>query len=174
MNYSITLRKYQYFLIIAFLALLTVYTGYELYDELLDLGQGESPLTVWTEILMVSTTLGFIFYVTRLLYLSQRQYKESQQKLEQVKEQLRSSNERLRQGKEAFRDTIEWQLDEWKLTQAQKDVSVLLLKGLSAREIADIRNVQEKTVRNHLSVIYEKSGLPGRNIFCAWFFEGLF
>ncbi len=166
--------KQQYVFVLSFLIFLTAYAGYEVYDELQDLQQGESPLTVWMEILIVSSSLGFVFYITQMLYKNQRQQKEMKQTLAQVRQQLHSSNQRLQQGKEAFRSTIEWQLDEWQLTPTQQDVAILLLRGLDIREIAEIRHVQEKTVRNHLSAIYDKSGLPGRHIFCAWFFEGLF
>jgi DNA-binding CsgD family transcriptional regulator len=164
----------QYLAILFFLILLTAYTTYEVYDELLDLEQGESPLTVWLEILIVSSSLGFIFYITRLLYTNMMHQKQMEQTLQQVRQQLHSSNQHLQQGKNAFRETIEWQLDEWQLTQAQKEIAVLLLKGLTPQEIAEARHVQVKTVRNHLSAIYEKSSLPGRHVFCAWFFEGLF
>lgn len=166
--------KRQYVFVLSFLILLTAYAAYEVYDELQDLQQGESPLTVWMEILIVSSSLGFVFYITQMLYKNQRQQKEMKQTLAQVRQQLHSSNQRLQQGKEAFRSTIEWQLDEWQLTPTQQDVAILLLRGLDIREIAEIRHVQEKTIRNHLSAIYDKSNLPGRHVFCAWFFEGLF
>ena len=165
--------KKEYWVILVFLVLLTAYAAYEVYDELTDLGQGESPLTVWMEILIVSASLGFVFYITRLLYKNMIQQARMKQTLQQVRQQLHSSNQRLQQGKEAFRETVEWQLNEWQFTQTQKEVAFLLLKGLSAKEIADERFVQEKTIRNHLSAIYEKSGMPGKHVFCAWFFEGL-
>lgn len=167
------LAKKEYSIILAFLILLTGYAVYEVYDELTDLGQGESPLTVWVEILIVCASLGFVFYITRLLYQNMIQQAQMKQTLQQVRQQLHSSNQRLQQGKEAFRESVDWQLNEWKFTQAQKDIAFLLLKGLTAKEIADQRFVQEKTIRNHLSAIYEKSGMPGKHVFCAWFFEGL-
>lgn len=166
--------KPQYLVILFFLIMLTAYTTYEVYDELIDLEQGESPLSVWLEILIVSSSLGFIFYITRLLYKNLTQQKVMEQTLQQMKQQLQSSNQRLQQGKNAFRETIEWQMNEWQLTQTQQEIAILLLRGLTPQEIAEARHVQVKTVRNHLSAIYEKSGLPGRHVFCAWFFEGLF
>ena len=168
------LSKMEYLVILLFLILLTGYAGYEVYDELTDLGQGESPLTVWMEILIVSSSLGFVFYITRLLYKNMKQQKRTTQTLNQVRQQLHSSNQRLQQGKDAFRESIDWQLKEWQFTQAQHEIAILLLKGLSIKEIADQRHVQEKTIRNHLSAIYDKSGLPGRHVFCSWFVEGLF
>lgn len=165
--------KWQYFIILLFLILLTAYSGYEVYDELRDLGEGESPMTVWMEILIVCSSLGFVFYITRLLYQNQTRQQEMGETLKRVRQQLASSNERLHQGKNAFREVVEWQLNEWQLTPSEKEIALLLLKGLSVKEIADIRSVQEKTVRNQLSVVYEKSGLAGRHVFSAWFFEDL-
>jgi len=173
-EYNTQLSKIEYLVILLFLTLLTGYTAYEVYDELTDLGQGESPLIVWVEILIVSASLGFVFYITRLLYKNISQQKQTEQKLQQVRQQLHSSNQRLQQGKEAFRESIDWQLGEWQFTQAQQEISILLLKGLTVKEIANQRHVQEKTIRNHLSAIYDKSGLPGRHVFCSWFVEGLF
>jgi len=167
------LGRIEYMFILFFLVLLTAYTAYEVYDELNDLDHGESPLTVWMEILIVTTSLGFVFYVTRLLYKNIKQQKQMAQSLLQVRQQLHSSNQRLQQGKEAFRESVEWQLSDWQFTQAQKDIAFLLLKGLSIKDIAEQRHTQEKTIRNHLSAIYDKSGLSGRHIFCSWFFEGL-
>lgn len=165
--------KKGYWTILTFLMLLTAYAAYEIYDELLDLAQGESPLAVWMEIVIVITSLGFILYITRLLYKSTIQQAQLEQALQQVKQQLHSSNQRLQQGKEAFRETVEWQFNAWQFTQTQKAIAFLLLKGLSTKEIAAERFVQEKTIRNHLSAIYEKSGMPGKHVFCAWFFEDL-
>ena len=170
---GIQLAKKEYWIILTFLILLTGYAVYEVYDELTDLGQGESPLTVWVEILIVCSSLGFVFYITRLLYQNMLQQTQMRQTLQQVRKQLNSSNQRLQQGKEAFRESVDWQLNEWQFTQTQKEIAFLLLKGLSAKEIAGQRFVQEKTIRNHLSAIYEKSGMPGKHVFCAWFFEGL-
>ena len=48
---------------------------------------------------------------------------------------------------------------------------MLLLKGLSFREIAAVRQTREKTVRQQASAIYGKSGLEGRHEFAAWFLE---
>ena len=167
------LSKKEYMIILLFLILLTAYAGYEVYDELNDLDQGESPLTVWMEIIIVSASLGFVFYITRLLYRNITQQKQMKQTLQQVRQQLHSSNQRLQEGKEAFRESVEWQLNEWQFTQVQKEVAYLLLKGIAIKDIAEQRHVQEKTIRNHLSAIYEKSGMAGRHVFCSWFFEGL-
>jgi len=46
---------------------------------------------------------------------------------------------------------ISHQFDDWQLTTSEKDVGWLLLKGLSLKEIAAIRETLEKTVRQQAS-----------------------
>jgi len=47
------------------------------------------------------------------------------------------------------------------------------LKGLSLKEIAEIRKTSEKTARAQCTPIYEKSGLSGRSELAAFFLEDL-
>ncbi|MFK3865693.1 helix-turn-helix transcriptional regulator [Pseudoalteromonas rhizosphaerae] len=48
---------------------------------------------------------------------------------------------------------------------------MLLLKGLSFKEISALRSTKEKTVRQQASDIYSKADLEGRHEFAAWFLE---
>lgn len=48
------------------------------------------------------------------------------------------------------------------LTNREKDVFLLLIKNKSTKEIADILNISEKTVRNHISNTMQKLGVKGR------------
>ena len=68
---------------------------------------------------------------------------------------------------------IEHQFDRWNLTAAEADVGVFLLKGLSHKEIADIRATSERTVREQARSVYRKSGLAGRTGLSAFFLEDL-
>lgn len=68
---------------------------------------------------------------------------------------------------------IDQQLSKWKLTTAEKEVAFLLLKGLSLKEIAAIRDTTEKTARVQSMAIYSKSGLAGRSELSAFFLEDL-
>ncbi len=72
-----------------------------------------------------------------------------------------------------IRQEIEKQFNNWQLTPAEKETAFLLLKGLSLREIAEVRNVSEKTVKQHNLSIYQKSGLAGRAELSAFFLEDL-
>ena len=65
------------------------------------------------------------------------------------------------------------QFEAWKLTRTEREVAMLLLKGLSFKEIASVRNTLEKTVRQQASAIYKKADVNGRHAFSAWFIEDL-
>ncbi len=95
---------------------------------------------------------------------------EQKLKLEKEGEQWRSEAQKFIQGLSA---SIDRQLHQWALTTAEKEVALLLLKGLSLKEIAFIRGVAEKTIRAQATVIYEKSGLNGRSELAAFFLEDL-
>lgn len=68
---------------------------------------------------------------------------------------------------------IDQQFDRWQLSPAEKEVGLLLLKGLSHREIAEARSVTEATARQQARAIYKKAGLSGRHDLAAFFLEDL-
>jgi len=68
---------------------------------------------------------------------------------------------------------IERQFDRWGLSAAEADVGLFLLKGMSHKEIASLRNTSERTVREQARAVYRKSGLPGRSALSAFFLEDL-
>lgn len=68
---------------------------------------------------------------------------------------------------------IDEQFERWQLSPAEKEVGLLLLKGLSHREIADARSVTEATARQQARAVYKKAGLSGRHDLAAFFLEDL-
>jgi len=68
---------------------------------------------------------------------------------------------------------IDSQFQLWKLTEAEREVALLLLKGLSLREIAGLRETSERTVRQQALAVYRKAGLAGRAELSAFFLEDL-
>jgi DNA-binding CsgD family transcriptional regulator len=68
---------------------------------------------------------------------------------------------------------IETQFSRWNLTEAEREVALLLLKGLSSKEVAAVRAVSERTVREQARSIYAKAGLTGRAALSAFFLEDL-
>lgn len=68
---------------------------------------------------------------------------------------------------------IDDQFDRWALSAAEREVALLLLKGLAHKEIAGLRGTTEKTVRQQALVVYRKAGLSGRAELSAFFLEDL-
>ena len=56
---------------------------------------------------------------------------------------------------------------------AEEEVGLLLLKGLSMKEIADLRGTSERTAREQAGAVYAKAGLSGRAELSAFFLEDL-
>ncbi|MEE4360067.1 MAG: helix-turn-helix transcriptional regulator [Pseudomonadales bacterium] len=82
----------------------------------------------------------------------------------------RRENEALVRG---LAMAIERQFEEWGLTGAEAEVGLLLLKGLSLQEIAELRKTSERTTREQARAIYRKGGLAGRAELSAFFLEDL-
>ncbi len=68
---------------------------------------------------------------------------------------------------------IDAQFERWRLSSAEREVALLLLKGLAHKEIADVRGTSEKTVRQQALSAYRKAGLTGRAELSAFFLEDL-
>ena len=68
---------------------------------------------------------------------------------------------------------IEAQFQRWGLSEAEREVALLLLKGLSHKEVAEVRETSERTVRQQSLAVYRKAGLAGRAELSAFFLEDL-
>lgn len=78
-----------------------------------------------------------------------------------------------REALEGLGEAIDRQFARWELTPAEKEVGLLILKGLSHREVAEVRATSEPTVRQQALVVYRKSGLRNRAELSAFFLEDL-
>lgn len=89
----------------------------------------------------------------------------------------RREAERFREeAREALRglgEAIDRQFVRWELTPAEREVGLLLLKGLSHKEVAAARSTSETTIRQQALSVYRKSGLRNRSELSAFFLEDL-
>jgi len=91
--------------------------------------------------------------------------------LDDANKQISSLNSKIGEERTRYSQVIKAQFDEWNLTEGEQQVALLLLKGLSLKEISTVRNTKEATVRQQASSVYAKSNLVGRHEFSAWFLE---
>lgn len=157
-------------LIIAYLA---ISSAFLIVDPLLDLRGGESLGHVITEALMASVTLAGLVAILWDI----REERKRRRRLEGDLLDAHSDVTRWRQEAQALLaglgTAIDRQFQRWGLTPAERDVGIFLLKGLSHKEVADIRNTSERTVRQQARELYRKAGVGGRAELSAWFLEDL-
>ena len=149
-------------LVIMILNLLDVITDTQLQVPLWHIIE-ESVIVLISGLLAVYLILEMRRRTKRLSALSQVLH-DTENKLENMTEQFK-------QARHKYSEAIQAQFNEWNLSQSEKDVATMLLKGLSLQDIATLRNTKEKTVRQQASSIYAKAGLEGRHELAAWFFE---
>lgn len=70
-------------------------------------------------------------------------------------------------------EAIDAQFGRWDLTPAEAEIGLLLLKGLSHKEIAQVRSVSEATVRQQAQRLYRKANIGSRAGLSAFFLEDL-
>ncbi len=114
-----------------------------------------------------------IFYILRDSFNNKRNLLETNQKFSDYREEAERWRVASRTFLEGLSGAIDEQLNKWALTNAEKEVAFLLLKGLSLKEIATARNTTEKTARVQSMAIYAKAGLSSRSELSAFFLEDL-
>lgn len=68
---------------------------------------------------------------------------------------------------------LDQQFDAWGLTDAEREIAILILRGLSYKEIGNARGTAERTVRHQALAIFRKAGLAGRAEMAAFFLESM-
>ena len=64
-------------------------------------------------------------------------------------------------------ESIDEQMDDWRMTRSEKDVAWFIIKGYRFAEIAKIRGVKESTARLQATSLYAKADVNGRAEFVA-------
>lgn len=72
-----------------------------------------------------------------------------------------------------FSVAIDQQFDAWKLSRAEREVALMLLKGEGHKQAAAHLGRSERTVRQQAVEVYRKSGLQGRAELAAFFLQDL-
>lgn len=135
-----------------------------------------TPMELLFELLKAIPLVLSCIGVGLLFGLSRRQREEHLQVLRDLEvarlegQRWRSESRHLLQG---LGDAIDVQFTRWALTDAEREVALLLLKGLASKEIAAVRGSSERTVREHARAVYAKAGLTGRAALSAFFLEDL-
>lgn len=123
--------------------------------------------------------LGAVFIARRLMGVVRSERAAREEALD-LAERLKASEAEAARWRDEARDllkglgaALDRQFERWALSPAEKEVALLLLKGLSHKEVAEVRSITEATARQQARAVYRKAGLSGRNDLAAFFLEDL-
>ncbi len=154
----------------ALFALIAALVGVDLASDRL---AGSGGVHVAGELAVVALALAGVALVWARLAAARRQAR----RLARALSDARADAERWRgEAQEALRGlgaAIDRQFDRWGLSPAEREVGLLLLKGIAHKEIAVLRRTSERTVRQQALALYRKAGLSGRAELSAFFLEDL-
>ncbi|MGE5085952.1 MAG: helix-turn-helix transcriptional regulator [Bacillota bacterium] len=136
------------------------------YDLFLDWGSHAPKVHLFFEFLVGLASLAWLLFFLKKYLLLLRLHALSAEEVKEWKQ-------RASQLSEGLTHSIDVQFNTWGLTETEKEIALLLVKGLATKEIATIRDCSERTVRQHAQAIYSKSNLAGRAELAAYFIEDL-
>ncbi|MFN7953349.1 MAG: LuxR family transcriptional regulator [bacterium] len=155
---------------LAFLTVLFVLIGADVIED-------AQQQVHWTHLLLELSIevvlLSGIVVSWRYMQATRSHVVELERDLARAHQETARWREEARSYLEGLGEAIDRQFGRWNLTAAEREIGLLLLKGLSHKEIAAIRKTNEQTVRQQSLSLYRKSGLSGRNDLSAFFLEDL-
>lgn len=159
----------QTFLVV-FVCLIFASSATEIVLEFID---GETLSTMGDDILWFLVSAFFLATFLHQRRQQQQELKDLRGQLSRARGKLAQLDAKSQELAAQYRTVIQKQFDAWNLSASEQDIVILILKGLSFREIAELRNTRDKTVRQQASSVYRKAGVAGRSELVAWFFDDL-
>ncbi len=112
-----------------------------------------------------------VVVIAALFLVYRHQRKHWIDTFDEINEAAQLMQKQLDKNHENLASQINVEFEKWSLTDAEMEIAWMLLKGLSFKEIATVRNRSERTVRQQAQSIYAKSKLQSRSDLAAHFLE---
>ncbi len=164
------MNQRERFVIAGVLAVVAVLVSFDIFT---DSREGVVLWHVFTEGVIGAIALAGVFYLLRGTITLRHRLEKEIEDFTAYKQEADAWRSESRKYIEGLALAIDQQLTKWNLTVAEKEVAFLLLKGLSLKEIAEVRKTTEKTARVQSMAVYAKSGTSGRSELSAFFLEDL-
>lgn len=142
-------------------------------DIAVDYREGTTLSHVLAEGFVMALAICGLVFMWRRFDLVQRHAKQLTADLKAARQEAQRFREEAHDALRGLGEAIDKQFARWLLTPAEREVALLLLKGLSHKEIASIRSITETTIRQQSLAVYRKSGLRSRAELSAFFLEDL-
>ncbi len=139
-------------------------------DVVVDWGEGAHPAHMALEVL---ATLILAAVAAGMLRRREARIGALHRDLSRSKAEAERWRGEAEQALKGLGEAIDRQFVRWELSPAEREVALLLLKGLSLKEAAEVRGTSERTARDQARSVYRKAGLAGRSELSAFFLEDL-
>ena len=142
-------------------------------DLLSDVGSGIDAKHILLEGTLLAVALGAIWGLRRAVQRTGREVETLRGQVEVWRTEAERWRRESRVLLEGLGAAMDAQFERWALSPAEREVALLLVKGLSSNEIATVRATSERTVRQQSQAVYRKAGVAGRAELAAFFLEDL-
>jgi DNA-binding CsgD family transcriptional regulator len=142
-------------------------------DVAADYREGTAAAHLLTETVVMAVALVGAVILWRQLSRAEERAERLTVDLESARREAERFRDEAREALQGLAEAIDRQFARWNLTPAEREVGLLLLKGLAHKEIADARSTTETTIRQQALAVYRKSGLRSRAELSAFFLEDL-
>ncbi len=157
-------------LAIGFFALIAALIGIDVAG---DYRAGTEARHLLVEVVVMALALVGVVLLRRQLSHAERRLQRLSIDLAAARREAEQFRQEAHDALRGLGDAIDRQFARWNLTTAEREVALLLLKGLTHREIAETRTTTETTIRQQALAVYRKSGLRSRADLSAFFLEDL-
>lgn len=119
-------------------------------------------------------SLGTAGYLATRWYEALRHKRTLERAVRERGEERDAWKERAGRILEGLSAAMNEQFDAWKLTPAEQETALMLLKGYSHKRIGRLTDRSDRTVRQHAVAVYRKAGVSGRSGLSGFFLEDLY
>lgn len=127
---------------------LSFFALFFLFDIHHDLVDGIPFSHVWHELALFGLAIAALTWQLRTILKKDNFIELLNSELLETQRSYQEWKDRTHTNALAIRSLIDQQFGEWELSPGEKDVALLLVKGLAMKEIAEIRSTSEKTVKS--------------------------
>lgn len=138
----------------------------------------DSPRSLWSahvllELALILLSAGAALFLARGWYLTRRSLAMVQGDLAARQREREAWRASAHKALEGLALEVDRQFADWRLTPAERETALMLLKGFSLQQIARLAGRSERTARQHAIAVYRKSGLAGRAELSGYFLGDL-
>lgn len=130
------------------IGLLALIICFKLFDITSDIQLGIPQWHIAQEAMLLVLTVIGAMYLSYDLIRRSREVKALAKRLEHADKKIDNMSTQMRSARQEYSQAVSQQFETWGFTKSEQQVAFLLLKGLSFKEIAEVRQTKEKPSDN--------------------------